>query len=279
MKTMLLTGASTGFGRSLAEEALSRGYQVALAVRDPEKVADLIERYPEKAKAIRFDLLQSADAPRAIAETLAHFGSLDVLINNAGYGLLAPLEGTTDEQLERNLTTNFTGPLRLIRAVLPIFREQRSGYIINLSAIAAYANHAGFAVYGGAKAALDAACEAVAEECTPFGIHFTAVIPGPFRTDFIARSLDTEQAATFPEYTSTVGKFASILQRMNGRQPGDPTKAARVICELIEMEKPPNRLLLGAYATDRFSKKIAALEAEAKTMHEIGWSTDFTPGQ
>ena len=276
MKTILLTGASTGFGHSLAEEALSRGHQVALAVRDLSKVADFTERYPEQTRAIRFDLTIKEDAERAISETIARFGSLDILINNAGYGLLAPLEGTTDEQLECNLTTNFTGPLRLIRAALPIFRTQQCGHIVNLSAIAAYANHAGFSVYGGAKAALDAACEAVAEECAPFGIHFTAVIPGPFRTDFIARSLDTEQATTVSEYAPTVGKFASILQRMNGRQPGDPDKAAKAICDLLELEKPPARLLLGAYAYDRFGKKLATLDAEMNATKELGWPTDFT---
>lgn len=276
MKTILLTGASTGFGRCLAQEALSRGSRVALAVRDPETVTDLIDLYPEQAKAIRFDLMQPGDAPRAVAETLDHFGSMDILINNAGYGLLAPLEGTTDEQIDRNLTTNFTGPLRLIRAVLPVFREQKSGHIINLSAIAAYANHAGFSVYGGAKAALDAACEAVAEECAPLGMTFTAVIPGPFRTDFIARSLDADQATSLPAYAPTVGKFAAILQRMNGRQPGDPAKAAKVICDIMDMQRPPARLLLGAYAFDRFDKKLAALDAGMKSTREIGCPTDFS---
>ena len=276
MKTLLITGASTGFGRALAQEALSRGHQVALAVRNPESVGDLVQEFPGKACAVRFDLTKPQDAPRAVSETLEQFGRLDVLINNAGYGLLAALEESTDEQLARNLETNFTGPFRLIRAALPLMRAQKGGHIINLSAIAAYANHPGFAVYGGAKAALDAACDAAAQEVTPLGIKFTLVIPGPFRTDFIGRSLD--HAPRLPDYEGSVGKFGGFLSKMDGKQPGDPAKAASAILDLLDTEKPPFRLLIGGYAHMMFAKKLASMEAEMNAWKEKGQATDFPPG-
>jgi len=274
MKTILLTGASSGFGSALATEALNRGHQVALAVRDPESVAGLIAQFPGKAIAIRFDLTKAADAEMAVKATLEQFGQLDVLINNAGYGLLAALEESTDERIARNLETNFIGPFRLIRAVLPIMRAQKSGYVITMSAIVAYANHPGFAVYGGAKAALDASCDAAAQEVAPLGIKFTQVIPGPFRTDFIGRSLD--HAPRIPDYEGTVGKFGGFLSKMDGNQPGDPAKAAALILDLINAEKPPFRLLIGGYAYTMFAKKFVSMEAEMNAWKDKGQSMDFS---
>jgi len=276
MKTLLITGASTGFGRSLAKEALERGHQVTLAVRNPESVSDLVAQFPGKAHSIRFDLTKPSDAERAVAETLEQFGTLDVLINNAGYGLLAALEESTDDQMARNLETNFTGPFRLIRAALPVMRGQKSGHIITLSAIAAYANHPGFAVYGGAKAALDAACDAAAQETASLGIKFTQVIPGPFRTDFIGRSLD--HAPRLPDYEGTVGKFRGFLSKMEGKQPGDPAKAAAAILDLMDAEKPPFRFVLGNYGTTTFARTLASMEAELNAWKEKGLPTDFSPG-
>lgn len=276
MKTILITGASTGFGRALATEALNRGHQVALAVRNPENVAELVAKFPGRAHPIRFELTKPADAERAVRETVEQFGSLDVLVNNAGYGLLAALEESTDEQLARNLETNFTGPFRLIRAALPVMRGQKSGHIITLSAIAAYANHPGFAVYGGAKAALDAACDAAAQETAALGIKFTQVIPGPFRTDFIGRSLD--HATRLPDYEGTVGKFGGFLSKMEGKQPGDPAKAAAAILDLMDAEKPPFRFVLGNYGTTTFARKLASVEAELNAWKEKGLPTDFSPG-
>ena len=276
MKTLLITGASTGFGRALAKEALNRGHQVALAVRNPESVAELTAQYPGKAVAIQFDLTKAADAERVVKETLEQFGQLDVLINNAGYGLLAALEESSDELLARNLETNFTGPFRLIRAVLPVMRAQKQGRVISLSAIAAYANHPGFAVYAGAKAALDAACDAAAQETAPFGIKFTQVIPGPYRTDFIGRSLD--HAPRIPDYEATVGKFGAYLAKVEGKQPGDPNAASSLILDLLDEEKPPFRLVIGQYATTTFAKKLAASEAELTAWKGRGLATDFPPG-
>jgi NAD(P)-dependent dehydrogenase (short-subunit alcohol dehydrogenase family) len=155
-------------------------------------------------------------------------------------------------------------------------RGQKSGHIITLSAIAAYANHPGFAVYGGAKAALDAACDAAAQETAALGIKFTQVIPGPFRTDFIGRSLD--HATRLPDYEATVGKFGGFLSKMEGKQPGDPAKAAAAILDLMDAEKPPFRFVLGNYGTTTFGRKLASMEAELNAWKEKGLPTDFAPG-
>ena len=274
MKTWFITGASSGFGRQLAETVLKYGDQCVLTARRPEQLADLLTLYAHLAIALPLDVTQPGQITPAIAAAKEKFGTLDVLVNNAGYGLLAALEETDDARLEKNLQTNLVGPLRLMRAMIPIFREQKHGHIINITAAAAITNYAGFAIYGAAKAGLEAAAEAVAAECAPFGIKVTLVVPGPFRTDFISRSLDVPPHR--PEYAVTVGKFETILKRMNGKQPGDPHKAAEAIYHIAGVEKPPLRLVLGKYARDKVAKKIKALGDELAAWQSVGLPTDFT---
>jgi NAD(P)-dependent dehydrogenase (short-subunit alcohol dehydrogenase family) len=245
-----------------------------LTARQPEQLADLVSLFSHLAIALPLDITQPTQIVSALQAAKEHFGAIDVLVNNAGYGLLAALEETDDARLERNLQTNLVGPLRLMRAVIPIFREQQRGHIINISAAAAFGNYAGFCVYGAAKAGLESASEAVALECAPFGIKVTLVVPGPFRTDFISRSLD--QPPRLPEYIGTVGKFQTFLQRINGKQPGDPLKAAEAIYQIAGIEKPPFRLVLGKYAHDKFAKKIKSLGDELELWKSIGLPTDFS---
>jgi NAD(P)-dependent dehydrogenase (short-subunit alcohol dehydrogenase family) len=270
----LITGSSTGFGRTIAEQALKQGHWVVLTARKPEALADLVALYPDTAKAVALDVTEPAQARAAIAEAVKTFGRIDVLVNNAGYGLLGALEELTDDQIRRNLETNLIGPLNVMRAAIPQFREQKSGHIINITAIAAFHNEVGFSVYGGAKAALEAASESVKGELAPFGVKVTLVVPGPFRTDFIGRSLE-RVAEPMPEYLGTVGTFGATLNRINGRQPGDPVKAAEAILEITRAEKPPFRLVLGNYATTKFHKKLKALGEELEQWEAVGKPTDF----
>lgn len=273
MKTWLITGASTGFGRQLAETVLKYGDQCVLTARKPEQLDDLVSIFGHLAIAVPMDVTQPSQIVAAIATGRERFGTIDVVVNNAGYGLLAALEETDDVRLAKNLETNLIGPLRVMRAVIPMMREQKGGHIINMSAAAAFGNYPGFAVYGAAKAGLEAASESVAGECAPFGIKVTVVVPGPFRTDFIARSLDV--APRLPEYINTVGRFETFLTRINGRQPGDPLKAAEAIYQIAGMEKPPFRLVLGKYAWDKFDKKLKALGAELEAWKSVGLPTDY----
>jgi len=274
MKTWFITGASSGFGRELAAAVIARGDQVAVTARDLSKVADFVDDYPLQAKAYELDVTKPASIPKAVVEARRDFGRLDVVVNNAGYGLIGALEECSDEQMLRNIDTNLTGPLRVMRAALPMFREQRGGHFINMGAAAAISNYAGFCVYGGAKAGLELASEAVAAEAGPFGVNVTVVIPGPFRTEFIARSLDraTEPVA---EYAATAGKFLSFLEKVDGKQPGDPAAAAQAIIAAVESEKPPFRLVLGKYAYQKVRRQLDKERAELDAWEKVGLPTDY----
>jgi len=274
MKTWLITGASSGFGRQLAETVLKHGDQCVLTARQPWQLAELVGLFAHLAIAAPLDVTQPEQIAAAFAAGRERFGDIDVVVNNAGSGLLAALEETDDARLAKSLQTNLIGPLQLMRAAIPILREQKRGHIINVSAMAAFSNYPGFAVYGAAKAGLEAASDAVASECAPFGIKVTLVVPGPFRTDFIARSLDI--APRLPEYVNTVGKFEAFLTRINGKQPGDPAKAAEAIYQIAGLEKPPFRLVLGKYANDKFARKLQALQEELDDWKAVGLPTDFT---
>jgi NAD(P)-dependent dehydrogenase (short-subunit alcohol dehydrogenase family) len=269
-----ITGISTGFGRALADAALAAGHRVIGTVRQLFQVAELTAAFPGSFHAVEMDLADATSIRQAMAEAVSVWNGLDVLINNAGYGLVGALEEYDDAQIAYSLAVNLTGPLQVIRAALPHLRAQRSGRIINLGAIAAVCNDAGFSVYGGAKAALDAASEALRGELAPLGIHVSLVHPGPFRTDFIARSLDAG-STKLPDYESTCGAFTKVLSRINGRQPGDPAKAAQAILQLASMDSPPLRLYLGKYACGKIRQRLSTRLAELTISDELGLATDY----
>ena len=174
----------------------------------------------------------------------------------------------------RNFETNFFGALRVIRAALPILRAQRRGHFVNISAAAVIANYAGFSIYGATKWALEGLSESLAAEVRPLGLKVTIVQPGPFRTDFISRSLE-RASASIPDYEPSSGKFRRFLETMNGRQPGDPAKAADAIISAVESENPPLRLALGKYAIDKARRKLAAAARELDAGSATGLATDF----
>ena len=273
-RVWLITGSSTGFGRAIALAALERGAQVALTARNPAALEDIVARFPDAAIALTLDVTNPEQITSAVEQSRARFGRIDVLVNNAGYGLMGALEEYDDAQMLRCIDTNFTGPLRVTRAVLPIMREQGSGHIVNMSAIAAFSNHVGFTAYGGAKAALDAASDALAQEMAPLGIKVTVISPGPYRTDFIGRSLEPA-AQHIAEYDKTSGKFAAYLEKINGKQPGDPDKAAAFIVDMVNSGKAPARVFLGAYALGAAQKKIAAIGKELGEWDGVSRATDF----
>lgn len=267
-KTWFITGCSSGFGRAIAESAIDAGHQVIATARDMRSIADL-----ERGGVCRVAALDVTDAAN-VREVLAEVGQFDVLVNNAGYGLIGAVEECSDEQIRGNMETNYFGPLNVIRAALPMLRAQRSGHIINISAAAAISNYAGFGIYGGAKAALELMSESLRLELAPLGIQVTLVQPGPFRTDFIARSLE-KAAQHVADYDATSGRFARLLDSMSGKQPGDPTKAAKAILALAEADAPPLRLVLGKYAHDKTRRRSADLEKERAAWEHIGLATEF----
>ncbi|MDZ4787505.1 MAG: oxidoreductase [Blastochloris sp.] len=272
-KTWLITGCSSGFGRALAEQVLQRGDKLLATARKPEQLADMQARYPETCQVARLDVTQLPDIHAALEHVQRIFGRLDVVVNNAGYGLLGALEEFSDEQMRRNMEVNFFGAVQVIREVLPIFRAQKSGHIINMTAAAAISNYAGFSIYGASKFALEGLSESVAAEGKSLGIKVTCVEPGPFRTDFIKRSME-RAPASITDYENTVGKFAGFLDKMDGKQPGDPTKAALAIISCVDAEVAPLRLVLGKYAIDKVERSSKMRLRELETWKEVGLSAD-----
>ena len=269
-----ITGCSSGLGLALTTRALMHGQLVIATARDPAALAELRARFPDTCRALTLDVTDAAQVKSAVAEGAAAFGRIDVVVNNAGYGVVGAFEELSEEQINRNFSTNFFGSLAVIRAALPILRGQGSGHIVNISAAAAISNYAGFSIYGAAKCALEGVSEALAAELKPLGIKVTIVQPGPFRTDFIGRSLERAESH-IAEYDRTSGKFASFLGTMEGKQPGDPEKAADAIIAAVESATPPLRLVLGKYATEKVRKQLAATERELAAWEHIGRPTEF----
>lgn len=281
MRTWMITGCSSGFGRMLAQAALEAGDRVIATARNPEAVADLTRAFPEQCDAIALDVGSHeavlAGAHAALDSRLGREG-IDVLVHNAGYGLIGAIEECDQAQIDRNFAVNFFGPLQLTKAMLPHMRQRAAtgapGMIIAMSAAAAIANYAGFGIYGAAKWALEGMCESLRAELAPIGIKVMMVQPGPFRTDFIARSLD-KGSRTIDAYARSSGQFAGLLSRMSGKQPGDPQRAAHAILQASRSATPPARLVIGRYAIEKVKKRNAASAAELTSWEELGASADF----
>ncbi len=274
-RTWFITGCSSGFGAALAEAALARGHRVAATARDSAALDALAARYPETCRVLALDVTDASQVGAPVRQAHDAFGQLDVVVNNAGYGLIGAFEELSPEQIARNFETNFFGALTVIRAALPILRAQGSGHIVNISAAAVISNYAGFSIYGATKWALEGVSESLAAELKPLGIKVTIVQPGPFRTDFIARSMEHAEHR-IAAYDRTSGKFQRLLESMAGKQPGDPAKAAEAIIAAVESDAPPLRLVLGKYANDKVRRKAVEMEKERAAWEHIGLPTDFT---
>ena len=275
-KTWVITGASSGLGLSIAKEALAQGNRVALVCRNTESVKPLLETYPNLAKSYTLDITESIKIKQIISQISNDFGQIDVLLNNAGYGLVGSLEEYSDEQITQCVQTNFFGHVNILRAMLPIMRNQGHGHILNMSAIAGFANEMGFSIYGASKFALEGLSESIASETRHLGIKVTIIEPGPFRTEFISRSL-VKGANPIEAYERSSGKFFKMLQSISGKQAGCPEKAAKLIVEITEAQKPPLRLVLGQYAVDRFNKKLETMKQELDFWKEQSLDCDFAP--
>ena len=244
--------------------------------RSVESLQPLLRLSADSLVVTALDVTKPDQVRAAVADAHAAGGRIAVVVNNAGYGLIGAVEECSDEQLARNLDTNLMGPIRVIRAVLPILRRQGSGHLIQISAAAAISNYAGFGIYGASKSGLEGISEALRAELAPLGIRVTIVQPGPFRTDFISRSM--ERAATvIPEYGATSGRFAQFLERMSGRQPGDPDRAAAAIVDMVHQGKAPLRMALGRYAVEKIRKWVQTRDAEALEWSATAASADFPP--
>lgn len=246
MKTWLITGCSSGLGRSLAKEVLKQGYNVIVTARDTEKIKDIVEGH-ENGLALKLDVTCKEDIKNVVKEGINKFGKIDVLVNNAGYGYRAAIEEGIDEDINKLFDTNVWGPVHMIQEVLPYMRKERSGTIVNVSSIAAIEAAVGSGYYAASKSALESLSESLKKEVEPLGLHVMIVEPGAFRTDFAGRSLTQSQMA-IEDYASTAGKRRIENDETDGTQPGDPDKAAKLMIEAVEAKEVPSRLLLGSDA-------------------------------
>jgi NAD(P)-dependent dehydrogenase (short-subunit alcohol dehydrogenase family) len=277
-RTWFITGSSTGFGRLLAEEVLKAGENVVATARKVEQVADLEQKYPAQALALPLDVTKQEQVDGAAAQTLERFGRVDVLVNNAGYGVTGAIEEVSDAELEPMYEANVFGLLRVTRAFLPQFRKQRSGHILNLSSIGGLAASPGWGLYQSTKFAVEGLSEALAQEVAPLGIRVTIIEPGPFRTDFLGRS-GVEAAKRIEDYSSTADNARRYRSDQHGRQPGDPLKAVQAMMEVVNSSNPPLRLLLGSGALKRVRQKMEAWQKEIAAWEPVTVGADFPEGK
>ncbi len=271
-KVWFITGASSGFGRNLTEEVLANGGKVVATARKPEVLQDLIEKYPETARAVKLDVTNLDDVKNSVAEAVKEFGRIDILVNNAGYGLVGAVEETSEEQARHQFDTNFFGVFNLVREVLPILREQKSGYIVNFSSLTGISGYPSFGLYSASKFALEGLSEALAVELAPFGVKTMVVEPGPFSTNALENTVLAENpiAQVYPSVEQLTETFDDFRNAS-----GDPRKAVRVIIEAVESDNPPFRLPLGSFAYDGIEAKLESVKQDVSVWRERAIQTNF----
>jgi NAD(P)-dependent dehydrogenase (short-subunit alcohol dehydrogenase family) len=277
-RTWFITGASTGFGRLLAEEVLKAGGKVIATARNLEKVSDLEQKYPGCAKTFALDVTSYPQVLSVVAQAEALHGPVDVLVNNAGYGLTGAIEEATEDEFMPMFDTNVFGLIHVTQGFLPHFRKRRSGHILNLSSVGGLVSTPGMGFYNATKYAVEGLSEALAQEVAPLGIHVTIVEPGPFRTDFLGRS-SAHSAVTIPDYDSTAGNIRRYFAEQNGKQKGDPLRAVHAMMKVVNSPNPPLRLLLGSQALQRVRAKLDSLQKEVAAWESVTLSADFADGQ
>lgn len=269
-----VTGAVSGLGRAIADAALERGHRVVAFVRRPERLDEWVRSSSGRAHAIACDLDDSAQIERASELALERFGHVDVLCNNAGYGVLGAVEEISEAEARAQMETNFFGALTLTRLALEPMRRRRFGRIVQVSSVAGFHASVGFGLYNASKFALEGFSEALALESGHLGIRVVIAEPGLYRTGFAGEAL-RRAARRIEDYAPTVGTMEQRMSLLHGSQPGDPVKAARLLVEVVELDEPPLRLPLGRYAHERLAQKIAWLERDAQALRARSLPTEF----
>src|SRR3984893_11290427 len=272
-KTWIITGSSRGLGRALAETALAAGEKVAATARRVDDLQDLKDRYRDQVLLLPLDVTNETQAIEAVTSAICTFGRLDVLVNHARYGNVAPVEDTTLEEFRAQIETNLFGTIILTKAVLGYFRERGAGHIIQVTSIAGRIGPIGRAPYAAAKWGVEGFSETLAKEVGPLGVKVTIVEPGGFRTDFAGSSTELREGR--PEYDATVGKTARFQRDYNGKQPGDPTRAAAALLKLASVKEPPLRIVLGIDAFNAAETNDLAKIELGKKWKDLSYATDF----
>jgi NAD(P)-dependent dehydrogenase (short-subunit alcohol dehydrogenase family) len=270
-KIWFITGSSRGLGRSLTEAVLSNGDKVAATARDISSLNDIVDKYKDAVYPLELDVNNKIQVHKAIAETVAHFGGIDVLVNNAGFGITGAVEAFSDEQVRSQLETNLYAPIEITRAVLPFMRKQQSGHILQISSMGGRVGSGGVSVYQAAKFGLSGFSEGLAIEVADFGIKVTCVEPGGFRTDWAGDSMS--YAAEIEGY-NMVNKRIQLFKSGGFKPIGDPDKAAKVIINTVDNPEPPLHLLLGSEAVAIVKHSEAAKLRELERWEKVSLSTD-----
>lgn len=276
MKTWLVTGSSSGLGRYIAELVLERGERLVATARQIDRLADLTAKFGDRLAVIKHDVTDELAGRAAVALALQKFGSIDVLVNNAGYGRLSPFEQTSSGDFRQEIETNFYGVVNMIRAALPIMRRQRSGHILNISSSSGRFGAPGVSAYSAAKFAVGGFSESLAKEVAPFGVHVIAIEPGSFRTNW-SKAARGSTPVLLPDYEPSVGALMKMTEGFSGHEPGDPRKLAEVLFDLSRMENLPEHLILGSDAIDHIIGVESAKTAVAQSWENTSRSTDFNP--
>jgi NAD(P)-dependent dehydrogenase (short-subunit alcohol dehydrogenase family) len=258
-QTWFITGTSSGFGHAFATYALNENYNVVATARNVAKLQDLVVQAPDRVLTLALNVDRAGDAEAAVSAAVQRFGSIDVVINNAGYGIVGAVEETPASELRALMETNFFGAAAVITASLPTLRRQGFGAIVNISSIGGQLSFAGFSAYSASKFALEGLSEALAQEVAPLGIKVLIVEPGNFRTNLLGAA--TREMPSLDAYQQTVGGTREFVRGMNGQQMGDPLKAAAAIDQALSAQKTPLRLQLGEDA-------VSAVREHAKKMLE-----------
>jgi NAD(P)-dependent dehydrogenase (short-subunit alcohol dehydrogenase family) len=276
-KRWLITGASSGFGLLMAEYLASLGAKVVATARNVEKLQDLMLRHPGNILTLQLDVTKQHSIDQAVADALARVGHIDVLVNNAGYGVAGAVEEVTEAEYMPMFDTNLFGLIGVTKALLPHFRERRYGTIVNFSSVGGLIGSAGWGYYNASKFAVEGLSEALAAELQPLGVHVMVVEPGPFRTDFLGRS-GQEAKQIILDYQPSAGKTREYFRSQAGKQPGDPQRAVEAVVAAVSDPNPPSHLLLGKIALQRFRKRLQEWQAELDRWQETTEGADYPAG-
>jgi NAD(P)-dependent dehydrogenase (short-subunit alcohol dehydrogenase family) len=273
-RTWLITGSTRGFGRELVTAALDRADNVVATARRPEQLDDIARNNGDRVRTVALDVTDPAAARAAVQVAEAEFGSLDVVVNNAGFAISAPIEEMTEDDFRAQLETNLFGVVNVTRAALPLLHRQRSGHIIQFSSIGGRVGGTpGMGAYQTAKFAVEGFSEVLNAEVKPLGIKVTIIEPGGFRTDWGGSSMGT--APNGPDYDATVGEMNRYRESTVATWAGDPRRAAQIIAQLPDLDDPPLRLLLGAGAVESAANSSRARAEEAERWSAVSRSADF----
>lgn len=274
MSVWFVTGASRGFGAEIVDQALAAGHQVVATARRPDGITARFPDAGDRLLAVALDVTDETQVLAAVRAAVEKFGRIDVVVNNAGRGLLGAVEEVTDAAARAVYDTNVFGTLTVLRAVLPVLRRQRAGRIVNISSVAGFAGAPGWGIYASTKFAVEGFSEALAGELAPLGITVTIVEPGYFRTDFLDASSLQAEATVIEDYAETAGATRTRSAEVNHAQPGDPAKAAAAILLIASSDQPPLRIQLGRDSFTRMENKLQFVAAEQRTWHDLSISTD-----